>query len=239
MKACGRSFGWLAGPCTALLMAAPVFAQSAPVPPSVAPHPSAVPSASQPDSPAFGTSGAPGQAAPFGPGLRVSIDCSRAFAYAWIARGAVDTQRTYPDPFTKIGRLPTVVHLPPGTYTLLVEGDTVTGGSTVFEVKDGPRSVRVEAGSGGLRELSGWMTAIGAAAALAGGVLYASGTKNDEEDRKNSIALPLAIGGGVLVVGGVSLYLGSGTGFRVDPTSRDRAFLPSELRGSLALGGRW
>lgn len=193
----------------------------------------------QPVFPASGATEGAGLAAPYGPGLRVSIDCTRAFAYAWIARGAVDTQRTYPDPFTKIGRVPTAVQLPPGTYTLLVEGDTITGGSTVFEVRDAPRSVRVQAGSGGLRELSGWMIAIGAAAALASGVLYVSGTKNDEEDRKNSIALPLAIGGGVLLGGGVSLYLVSGTGFKVDPASRERAFFPSEVRGSLGVGGRW
>lgn len=151
----------------------------------------------------------------------------------------VSTERTYPDPFTKIGRLPAMLQLLPGKYTLLVEGDEVTGGSTVLEVQDGARNVKVQAGSGGLRELSGWLIAIGAAAALAGGVLYVSGTKNDEEDRKNAISLPLVIGGGVLAAGGVGLYLASGTAFRIDPTERQQAFLPSNSRASVALGGRW
>jgi len=234
-----RSFGWLFASCITLMTAGDAIAQGAPVPTSAAPEQPSAPIASQANSAVASAPAVADPAAPFGPGHRVSIDSSRPFTYAWVARGVVSTERTYPDPFSKIGRLPTVVQLPAGKYTLLVEGDAISGGSTVFEVGEGPRSVKVEAGSGGLRELSGWMIAIGAAAALAGGVLYASGTKNDAHDRKNSISLPLMIGGGVLVVGGVSLYLVSGTGFRVDPTSRQQGFLPSELRGSLGLGGQW
>jgi len=185
------------------------------------------------------TSPAPGSSAPFGPGYRVDIDSSRPFVYAWLARGAVDTGVSYPDSFIKIGRLPTSVELPPGSYTLIVEGDAITRGTTVFRVGEGPHRVRVEAGSGALRELSSWMVALGTAAVLAAGVLYVSGTKDDAEDRKNAIALPLVIGGGVVLAGGVTLMVASGTGFRGGPGATEPRNTAVSCPYFVSLGGRF
>ncbi len=182
---------------------------------------------------------APGPSAPFGAGYRVDIDSSRPFVCAWLARGVVDTGVSYPDSFIRIGRLPTSVDLPPGSYTLIVEGDAITRGTTVIRVEEGPRRVRVEAGSGALRELSSWMVALGTAAVLAAGVLYVSGTKHDVEDRKNAIALPLAIGGGVVLVGGVTLMVASGTGFRVGPGATEPRKSAVFCPHFVALGGRF
>jgi hypothetical protein len=156
---------------------------------------------------------------PFGPGTAVSLSSDRAHAYAFVARGAMDTRPSYPDPFVKVGRIPVTLELPSGLYTVIVESDNVTTGSKVFEVGQTPVRVTVKAGASGLRELSGWTMALGAVALLAGGVFELSGTAGDSDREKHAIAIPLFIGGGVALGGGLAMWLASGTRLQADPVA--------------------
>jgi hypothetical protein len=166
-------------------------------------------------------------ARPFGAGYPVTLDCDKPFAYGYIAKGAVDTRPSYPDPFVKVGRLPLVVELPSGVYTLLVEGETITPGSAVFEVRTAPVHVKVSAGKSGLRSFSSWTLAFGIAAVLAAGVFELSGGGKQDTHQKNAIGIPLFIAGGVMAVSGLTMYLVSRT------TIQNDGFVP----GQKAAGG--
>jgi hypothetical protein len=140
----------------------------------------------------------------------------------------VDSRPSYPDPFVKVGRLPLTVELPSGVYTVIVEGDTITSGSKVFEVRNASAQILVKAGSSGLRELSTWLMAFGGAAVLAGGVLELSRSSHEDAKQKHSISIPLFIGGGVALLSGVAMVFVSGTTFRTD------AFVPGRSGGPVS-----
>jgi hypothetical protein len=165
---------------------------------------------------------------PFGPGAPVTLDCDKPFAYGYVAKGAIDTRPSYPDPFVKVGRLPLTIELPSGVYTLIVEGDEVSPGSTVFEVRGAPVRVKVSAGKSGLRSFSTWMLGFGIAAVLAAGVLELSGSSHQDTREKNAIAIPLFIAGGVAAVSGLTMFLVSRTTFQTD------GFVPGK-----AVQGAW
>jgi len=208
--------------------ASPV-ASPAPSPPrSASPATSSPPLPAIPQPSALPSATATPSSRPFGPGFAVTISCDRPFSYAFLARGALDSRPSFPDPFVKIGHLPLTVELPSGVYTLIVEGHATTSGSTVFEVRNLPATIRVKGGSSALHELSTWMMAFGAAAVLAGGVLEMSGTSGGSAKQKNSIAIPLFIGGGVALVSGIGMLLVSGTTFQND------AFVPGRSGGPAA-----
>lgn len=176
-----------------------------------------------------GGSLAPGIAAavsssrPFGSGVPVTLDCDKPFVYGFVAKGAVDTRPSYPDPFVKIGRLPLTIELPAGVYTLIVEGDAVTLSSTVFEVRNAPVRVKVKGGNSGIRSLSSWMLGFGIAAVLAAGVLELSGGGEQKTQQKHAIAIPLLIGGGVAAASGITMFVVSRTTFQGDGMAVGRA----------------
>ncbi|MFW5739431.1 MAG: hypothetical protein ACOC1F_03595 [Myxococcota bacterium] len=143
---------------------------------------------------------------PFGPGQQVRIQCDEPEGYVFVARGIVDDRPSFPDPFSKVGRIPVQLELPPGVYTMLVEGERIPTASTVFEVRHEPVDIRVDAGSQGLRDLSTLTLALGSAALLAGGVLEVSGTGEGDSDKKHKITIPLFIAGGVTFAGGLTMY---------------------------------
>lgn len=145
-------------------------------------------------------------ARPFGPGQRVEVQCEEPDGYVFVARGVVEDRPAFPDPFTKVGRIPVQLELPAGVYTILVQGERFTTVSTVFEVRHQPVNVRVHPGSQGLRDLSTLTLALGSAALLAGAVLEVSGTGGGDSDKKRKITIPLFVGGGVAFAGGLSLY---------------------------------
>lgn len=165
---------------------------------------------------------------PFGAGFPVTISCDRPFSYAFVAKGAVDSRPSFPDPFVKVGRTPLTIELPSGVYTVIVEGESTTTGSTVFEVRNMPAQVRVKGGSSSLRELSTWTMAFGVAALLAAGVIEVSQTKADDSSTKHKFSIPLAIGGGVALGGGLVMVLVSRTTFQTD------GFVPGQSGGPAA-----
>jgi len=177
----------------------------------MAQSPSAPPSTTSPASPDD-----PSVARPFGPGQPIELQCDEPDAYVYVAKGIVDERVAFPDPFTKVGKLPLELELPKGVYTLLVEGESQTSASTVFEVRHEPVHVRVNAGSGELRALSTLLLALGSAALLAGGVLEISGTGEGDDDKKHKITIPLFIGGGVGVAGGLTAYFVSDSSIEHD-----------------------
>lgn len=148
---------------------------------------------------------------PFGPGFPVEVTSDKPWVYAYVARGVVDTRSSFPDPFKKVGRLPLTFELPPGVYTVLVEGEFVTPGSAVFEIKDRPAKIAVRGGSQSLRDLSSYVFAAGGAALLAGVVFELSRSQDESSKQKNSVVIPLLIVGGVGLVSGLTFVLVSGT----------------------------
>jgi hypothetical protein len=155
-------------------------------------------------------------ARPFGKGQPVEVQCSEPGAYVFVAQGALDARPSYPDPFVKVGAIPVQLELPPGVFTLLVEGERITSQSVVFEVRQQPLRVRVNPGSQGLRDLSTLMLALGGAAILGGAVLEASGTGGGDASTKRKITIPLFIGGGVGFASGLTMYFVSGTSIEHD-----------------------
>ncbi len=169
-------------------------------------------------------------ARPFGEGQPVEVQCSEPGAFIFVAQGALDDRPSYPDPFVKVGAIPVKLELPPGVFTLLVEGERITSQSTVFEVRQQPVRVRVNPGSQGLRDLSTLMIALGGAAILGGAVLEASGTGEGDASTKRKITIPLFIAGGLGFASGLTMYFVSGTsiehdGFVSPSASRELRFV--------------
>jgi hypothetical protein len=146
----------------------------------------------------------PGQDA--GEGTPVTFESDHPQVSVYLAEGELaDTAPRWPDPFKKAGRTPVIVRLRPGTYTVQFESPDISSASTVLRVGDTPMTLRVRGGSDGLRTLSSLLLAASAAAVLAGIVVEASYSQAPNGIRKQSIAIPLFIGGG--------LGLGAGFGF--------------------------
>jgi len=173
--------------------------------------------------PASAAEAAPDHARPFGPGLAVQIDCDKPWVYAFVARGEHDDRPAFPDPFVKVGRLPLSLELPPGTYTVLVEGDSVPTATRVFRVDRTPVRVTIKGGSQGLRDTGTLLTALGGVALVAGVLVELSGTKDEDSSKKQGIAIPLLIGGGVGFAGGLTMFFVSRT-----TSTDDGPALPSE-----------
>ena len=189
---------------------APPGAPEAPAEPATPPQAPAAP-ATPPQAPAAPASPPQAPAAdevvrPFGAGQPINVQCDEPDGYVYVAKGVADDQPAFPDPFTKIGRIPVQLELPPGVYTVLVEGERFTSQSAVFEVRHQPVDVRVHSGSSELRALSTLMLALGGAALIAGGVLEVSGTGGGDSDKKHKITIPLFIAGGVGFTGGLAMY---------------------------------
>lgn len=190
------------------------LAQTAPVDSAPAPSSSALPSAAaapaQPPNdrdPSLG----PVQTRPFGPGTIVTIECDKPWVYAFVAQGAVDDRPAFPDPFVKVGRLPVAIELPPGTYTLIADGESAPSATRVFRVDRTPVRVRVKAGSQGMRTAGTLLTALGGLAVAAGLVVELSGTKDQDTSKRNKLAIPLLVGGGIGFAGGLTMFFVSKT----------------------------
>ena len=176
-------------------------------------------------------------ARPFGPGILVDVQCNAPSVYLFVAKGIVDDRPAFPDPFVKVGRVPSKLELPPGVFTVLVEGETMSAATTYFEVRDQPVHVRVHPGSQGLRDLSTLTTAIGVAAILAGVILEISRTKDEDSSKKRKISIPLFIGGGVGLAGGIGMAFASATSVEHDAfVPPNSALLSSPLRGLFLTG---
>jgi hypothetical protein len=156
-------------------------------------------------------------------GVPVEFAADRPSVSVFVAQGVVeDTGRRYPDPFVKLGRTPFSIKLVPGVYTMSVESPDISTKSTVFEVGSQPVHVRVRSGSGGARDLGTLLLAIGAASTLAAIAIEVSYTQAPNGISKSKIAIPLFIVGGVGMVGGLTVYLTSGTTIEQDGIKPDR-----------------
>ncbi len=148
--------------------------------------------------------------------MRVEIDCDKPLADVYVAKGVVDTRQTYPDPFVKVGRAPLSIQLPGGIYTVLVEGQSITSASTVFEVRGQPVHVHARPGSQGMRDLGTLFVAVGVAATVAAAVVQLSRAHTQDTAQRDRITIPLWIGGGVTLVSGFGLLLGSSSKIESD-----------------------
>jgi hypothetical protein len=146
-------------------------------------------------------------AQPFGPGLTVVLECDKPWVYGYVAQGVHDDRPAFPDPFVKVGRLPVSIELPPGTYTVLVEGESIPTATRVVRVDRTPVRIQVKGGSQGMRDAGSLLTALGGLALAAGIVVEVSGTRNQDSSTKQKIALPLIVGGAVGFAGGLTMFL--------------------------------
>jgi hypothetical protein len=156
-------------------------------------------------------------------GVPVEFAADNPSVSVYVAQGVVeDTPGHYPDPFVKLGRTPFSVKLAPGVYTMSVESPDIATKSTVFEVGSQPVHVRVRSGKGSTREMGTLLLAIGAASALAALAIEVSYTPQPNGISKSKIAIPLFIVGGVGIVGGLTIWLTSGTTIEQDGIKPDR-----------------
>jgi hypothetical protein len=155
-------------------------------------------------------------------GVPVEFDSDRP-ASVFVAWGAIeDHGPQYLDPFVKLGRTPFSVKLAPGVYTMSAESPDIATGSTVFVVGSQPVHVRVRTGSSGSRGLGTLLLAIGAAGVLSGLVIELSHSEAADGINKHKIAIPMFVAGGVGVLGGLTIYLTSGTTIEQDGLKADR-----------------
>jgi len=155
-------------------------------------------------------------------GVAVEFESDRP-ASVFVALGSLeDAGDVFPDPFVKLGRTPFSVKLVPGVYTASVESPDIAIGSQVFRVGSEPLHVRVRTGSAGARGLGTLLMAIGAAGALAGLVIELSHAESVNGVEKHKITLPLFVAGGAGFVGGLTIYLTSGTTIEQDGLKPDR-----------------
>ncbi len=214
-------------------------AQTAPPSSSASPSSSSAPPAASSAAAEPGSSQAPSHTQPFGPGLAVQIESTKPWVYAYVAKGVVDDRPAFPDPFVKVGRLPVTIQLPPGTYTVIAEGDSVPTATRVFRVDQLPVHVQVHGGTQGLRDAGSLLTAVGVVALLAGAAFEVSGASDQGTSKKQQVAIPLLIAGGVGFAGGLTMFLLSGTSITDDgPTSeaREADHARATYRG-VSLGG--
>ena len=156
-------------------------------------------------------------------GVAVEFESNVPHVSVFVAPGAVsDSEKTFPDPFVKLGRTPFSVKLAPGTYTMSVESPDISTASTVFEVGSQPVHVRVKGGGAEARSLGTLLIALGAAGALAAIAIEASYSEKPDGFSKSKIAIPLFIVGGVGLAAGLTVYFTSGTTIDQDGLKADR-----------------
>ena len=191
-------------------------AQTAPSPP-IAATPSATP-----PSPAASSSPMPAFVQPE-TGVPVEFDSNALHISVFVAPGVVsDSERTFPDPFVKLGRTPFSIKLASGTYTMSVESPDISTASTVFEVGSQPVHVRVKGGGAEARGLGTLLIAVGAAGTLTAIAIEASYSEKPDGFSKSKIAIPLFIVGGVGLAAGLTVYFTSGTTIEQDGLKTDR-----------------
>jgi hypothetical protein len=126
--------------------------------------------------------------------------------------------------YQDICRSPCSFQMDPGLRELVVYGDGVTGQSEKLELKPGPQAFVVKPGSSALA-VTGYMLTI------LGGVSLAVGVTVLAVDSKSSLALPMTIGGGVGLGGGIALWMVGSTSFEPDPNAS-----PAQRAASKPLG---
>jgi hypothetical protein len=199
---------------------------AAPSPASMAPAASpAPPSTSSPASSAHADDQPPtANLRPFGAGTEVSVTTPGVNQVTLFVGRAVDLlERPSDYDFVKVGKTPVTFQLPPGNYWLEVESPDVTRGSLLLRVDQQPKHLMVHTGSSGMGDLATLTLALGATAVLAATVILASGSSAKTDFDKAKIVIPLYIGGGVLLGGGVGLYFASRTNVK-EPESATTAW---------------
>jgi hypothetical protein len=150
---------------------------------------------------------------PFGAGARItvaSLEPSPLFVY--VARAAdAAAERPSDYDFREVGRTPITFELPPGSYWLDVEGPKVTRGSLSVRMGREAKALRVRGGSSAARSWSTLTLALGATALVAATAILGSSAFGDANFDRAKVVIPLYVGGGVLLGGGVALYVASRT----------------------------
>jgi hypothetical protein len=156
-------------------------------------------------------------------GVPVEFDSNVPYISVFVAPGAVnDSERTFPDPFVKLGRTPFSIKLAPGTYTMSVESPYISTASTVFAVGSQPVHVRVKGGGSEARGLGTLLIAVGAIGALTAIAVEVSYSNAPDGFPKSKVAIPLFIVGGVGLAAGFTIYFTSGTTIDQDGLKTDR-----------------
>jgi hypothetical protein len=126
--------------------------------------------------------------------------------------------------YQDICKSPCSFQMDPGLRELVVYGDGVTGTSKKLELKPGPQTFVVKPGSSALA-VTGYMLTILGTVSLGVGITVLA------VDSKSSVALPLTIGGGVGLGGGIALWIVGSTSFEPDANAT-----PAQRAASKPLG---
>jgi hypothetical protein len=121
--------------------------------------------------------------------------------------------------FQRVGRTPTSFELPPGSYWLEVESPSITRGSLLVKMDRQAKKLRVRGGSSTARSFSTLTLALGATALVAATAIAASSAFGEANFDRAKVVIPLYVGGGVFLGGGVALYFASRT--RLDEVKAD------------------
>ena len=129
--------------------------------------------------------------------------------------------------YQDICKSPCSFEMDAGLRELVVYGDGVSGASKKLELKPGPQGFVVKPGSSALA-VTGYMLTV------LGGVSLAVGVTVLAVDSKSSLALPMTIGGGVGLGGGIALWMVGSTSFEPDGNAS-----PAQRAAAKPLGVSW
>jgi hypothetical protein len=156
-------------------------------------------------------------------GTPVEFHSDRPHVSVFVASGIIeDTEPRYPDPFVKVGRTPVSTKLAPGVYTVTVESADIAVSSRVFQVGTEPVHVLVRGGNSEARNLGTLLMGLGAAGLLGALAVEVSYSSAPNGISKAKIAIPLLVGGGISLAGGLAIYLSAGTTIEPDGPKPDR-----------------
>ncbi len=192
----------------------------APAAHSAAPPASAAPatatSAAAPPAQPIVVNGAAANLAPFGPGVRVTVETAK-LTKVYVAHALPDGSTPPIYDFTHVGTAPLSMQLPPGTYDVAVENEDVSRADHVVHVGTKPVVLDVKPGSSGLGSVGSLALGVGVLSVLAATVILISGSDAPAGIDKPKLVIPLYAAGGGLVVGGLTMYLVSRTSIKERP----------------------
>ncbi len=144
-------------------------------------------------------------------GVPVTFTSKDVAMHVYIAHGDVPGGQI-PDPFEKLPKLPVVVRLAPGTYTVEAESPNASTGHERVVVEQGaPMTVEAHPGDASVKAFGGVFIAGGVVAALLGIIVIVSISPHDQSFNRWGVGLPLTLGGVGLAGLGVGMTVAGST----------------------------
>jgi hypothetical protein len=131
--------------------------------------------------------------------------------------------------------------LAPGFHELIATGEGYVGGTERFDLHAGTNRFVVKPGNAAIRWSGGTLAVVGGLALIGGVVVAAVGLPSTDRNGISSLktpgwAVPMAIGGGAVLAGGITMTALSSTAIERDADPQGASALRARVTG-LSLGG--